>query len=514
VRFADILGLALSSLWQQKVRTALTLLGVVFGSFVLAASLSIDQGVQDTIVRESHRTDILRRITVRPRWGGTEADLPAEELEVKGNMSDARRQRLRQALVERKLRSGLRRPHVALTREKLRELADLDHVEAAVPVVWQSGFALLDGQAQPADVASVRPEEVACRERLVAGSFFDNPDEHAVVVSEFLLYRLGLTGEEAADQVVGKNLRLEFRPVQREGGIGIYLFKPDGGELTRDEAAALDKVRGQLPAVVLNLKLSATEKEVLGKALRPRPADSAAVSSEEFPIRGVVRLATEEERKGPWDPLRVEADVLLPFQTATDLCFRVPGLGQQGVDQAVVVVDREEHVKEVFGQIKEMGLDGHAALEFIDRERFMYLMIFGGMTCVAAVALLVAALGIANTMLMSVLERTREIGIMKAVGAGNGQLLLVFLVEGALLGLLGGALGLLLAWGASFPGDAWVRSLVSRDLKIELHEALFVFPPWLCGAVLLFAVVVTTLAAVYPARRAARVDPVTALRHE
>jgi putative ABC transport system permease protein len=136
------------------------------------------------------------------------------------------------------------------------------------------------------------------------------------------------------------------------------------------------------------------------------------------------------------------------------------------------------------------------------------------MTCVAAVALLVAALGIANTMLMSVLERTREIGIMKAVGAGNGHLLCVFLLEGALIGLCGGALGLLFAWGASFPGDAWVRSMVTRDLKIDLQESLFAFPPWLLLTVLLFAVAVTTAAAVYPARRAALVHPVAALRHE
>jgi putative ABC transport system permease protein len=144
----------------------------------------------------------------------------------------------------------------------------------------------------------------------------------------------------------------------------------------------------------------------------------------------------------------------------------------------------------------------------------MYTMIFGAMTSIAVIALLVAALGIANTMLMSVLERTREIGIMKAVGAGNGHLQLMFLVEGAIIGIVGGGLGLLLAWGSSYPADAWVRSMVSRDLKVELNEAIFVFPLWVTLAAPLFAALVTTLAAVYPARRAARVDPVAALRHE
>jgi putative ABC transport system permease protein len=161
-----------------------------------------------------------------------------------------------------------------------------------------------------------------------------------------------------------------------------------------------------------------------------------------------------------------------------------------------------------------MGFRAHSSLEFVEQQRLMYLLIFGGMTCVAAVALLVAAIGIANTMLMSVLERTREIGIMKAVGASNGHLQFIFLVEGAIIGLLGGNVGMILAWTASFPGDAWVRSTVSRDLKIELHEPIFVFPAWITATVLLFAVLVTTLAAVYPARRAAKVDPVAALRHE
>jgi ABC-type lipoprotein release transport system permease subunit len=72
----------------------------------------------------------------------------------------------------------------------------------------------------------------------------------------------------------------------------------------------------------------------------------------------------------------------------------------------------------------------------------------------------------------------------------------------------------LAAWGLSFPADAWIRSMISRDMKIELKESLFVFPLWLTTGVVAFAALVTTLAAVYPARRAARVEPLKALRHE
>ena len=136
------------------------------------------------------------------------------------------------------------------------------------------------------------------------------------------------------------------------------------------------------------------------------------------------------------------------------------------------------------------------------------------MTCVAGVALLVSSLGIANTMLMSVLERRREIGIMKAVGAANWQLQALFVLEGGLIGLVGGALGLLLAWLISFPGDGWVRSMVHRDMDINLSGSIFAFPDWIGTTVVLCTVGVTTVAALYPARRAATVEPVSALRHD
>jgi putative ABC transport system permease protein len=514
VRFADILGLAVSALWQQKMRTLLTTLGVIFGSFVLAASLSVGQGAQDTIQRESIRHDALRRMVVRPQWRGSTASPSKEKIQVKGEMTEAKRQRIRQAIVDYKLRFSANTPGVTLTPERLRTLAAMDHVEAVVPVVQQYGYAIFGTQAQPSSMASARPGDRFCLQRLVAGRFFETPADRAVVVSEYLLYRLGLADDAGVNGVVGKKLRLEIRAEPFQPGFGLYVRGPAGGEVSREETAALDKVRQQLPAALDKLDLTTGERDLLRKAAQggqPRPVE---VCAEDFVIVGVLRLPAAEERAGPWDPLKVDADVVLPVQTALDFFFRVAAHREQGVQEAVVFVDREENLKEVFQRVTGLGLNGYAALDFIERERLTFLLIFGAMTCVAAVALLVAALGIANTMLMSVLERTREIGIMKAVGAGNGHLQVIFLIEGMLIGIVGGGLGLLLAWGTSFPADSWVRSMVARDLKIELKESLFVFPPWLALMVVFFAVLVTTLAAVYPARRAARVNPIAALRHE
>lgn len=510
MRVTDLLGLPVAALWQQKSRTAMTTLGVVFGAFVLAASLSINQGVQQTIDRESRRGDVLRRINVYTR-GGTAAT-PEKEVRVAGKMSEARRERIRQALAAQ---HGGEKESVRLTPEMLAKLAALKHVEAVMPNPYQFGYGIFRDHSEGTDLAAARPEETAYHRRLVAGRFFNNPAERAAVVSELLLYQWGVVDEDDVEQVLGKTVRIEVRRFGQSPGINLYLVKPSRTPATREEEAALAKISAQLPTMLDKLDLSAVERELLQQAVGGRSSSSEEVYAEELPIVGVLREPNEAEQKERrwWESLGGEG-VVLPYQTAADFYFRVPEHREQGVNSALMFIDREENVKQVYQQIKKLGLSGNAAFEFIERERLMWLLVFGGMTCVAAVALAVAALGIANTMLMSVLERTREIGVMKAVGASGGQLQFIFLIEGALIGLVGGALGLLLAWAASLPGDAWVRSMVARDMNVKLQESIFVFPPWLSTAVMLFAVLVTTLAAVYPARRAAKVDPVAALRHE
>ncbi len=214
------------------------------------------------------------------------------------------------------------------------------------------------------------------------------------------------------------------------------------------------------------------------------------------------------------EPGDAEADVILPQQTGEGLFVRVARTAEYSFNRATIIVDSEENVRAVATQVFATGLRGHAFVEFIERERFQYLLIFYSMTVVAGVALLVAALGIANTMLMSVLERTREVGVMKAVGAADRHIRRIFLLEGGLIGVVGGILGMLLAWATSFPLDSWIRAMVNRQMHIELQESLFVFPAWITLGCIAFACVVTTGAAVYPAHRAARVNPIAALRHE
>lgn len=119
---------------------------------------------------------------------------------------------------------------------------------------------------------------------------------------------------------------------------------------------------------------------------------------------------------------------------------------KEGYSDAIVKVDSTENVLDIAEQIKTLGYQANTPQSFIEgvNSYFMILqIIFGG---VGAVALLVAAIGIANTMSMAILERTREIGLMKAVGATNRDVLSVFLGESAGIGLLGGLGGELAGW--------------------------------------------------------------------
>ena len=521
MRFADIFTMALAALGQQKVRTALTLLGVAVGSFVLVASLSIGIGVQGVIIKELRRNDQLRRITL---WGGvsSEPEVPAAELEVKGDMDDAKRERL-QSVLRRRLAWKYGRPKSPLTLERLKELARLDHVVSVFPDLYAAGRVILDKKAEDVQCTGIPADESHYRNRLIAGDFLPNNEGKGVVVNEYLLYRMGITSESAVSQALGKPLRLEFRGYQRSPLTLINLLNPGAGKVSLEESQVLEKVIRQLPSSLEKLDLTTPEQETLRALLKRQPVENNEnkwskdfLIAEEFTIIGVVRDPTQEELDAARIRMHVslDSDIILPLVTAEELFARMPYHTTDGFNAATVTVDSEENVKPMVQVLKDQGYNPFSLVEVLDHLKTNARLISLFTAFVAAIALLVACLGITNTMLMTVLERTHEIGVMKAVGAKNRHIELIFLVEGAALGLVGGGLGLLLAWLASFPGNAIGQSMIEKEAQTQLQHAVFVFPLWLTLGIPLFAALVTTVAAFYPARRAARINPILALRHE
>lgn len=177
-----------------------------------------------------------------------------------------------------------------------------------------------------------------------------------------------------------------------------------------------------------------------------------------------------------------------------------------------VRIDTPSQVQPAEDAIKQMGFSTFSLLDATrSLRRFftildMFLGIFGSL------ALAVALLGIVNTLVMAILERRREIGIMKAVGAGDGDIKALFFAEAGVMGFLGGLVGVSLGWAIGRVINAGTNIYLKRmDMTPERFWSV---PWWLVAAALAFAVVVSLGSGIYPASRAAKLDPVQALRYE
>lgn len=172
-----------------------------------------------------------------------------------------------------------------------------------------------------------------------------------------------------------------------------------------------------------------------------------------------------------------------------------------------VNVDEIDNVMAVQETIQSLGYQANSNIEWIESTQKQYANIQAMLGGIGAVSLLVAAIGIANTMMMSIYERTKEIGVMKVLGCDMHNIQGMFLIEAAYIGFIGGVAGLALSYGIS----AIINKVVAASGNMS---SLSYIPGWLAVSAVVFAVIIGMLAGFFPSRRAMKLSPLAAIRNE
>jgi len=452
MRFADAVEFALDSLRKRRLRTFLTASGVMIGIGALVSMISFGKGMQKNVSEAFKASGLFNTIMVMPAGAGIPLGDPDRPLRPPEKTA---------------------RADAVLDEAAVAEISRLPGVRMAYPEVNFPALVSLEGEEEFRLVQVIPAAVLASGTAQVRwGRSYASDNEEGVIVSRTLLRRLG-TSEPGAG--VGKTLRITSVSVDF----------------------------GQLAGLDLSTLFSGQKLPV-------------AREGYDFPIVGV----TDVNAFGG-GPGALQSDVLippgtarrikrLPFTSIWDL-LRMRG-GRLGYSAVSVKLESLADLERVASRVREMGFTTLAlADQFEEITRAFYVMDMI-LAAVGMIAIVVAALGIVNTMVMSILERFREIGVMKAVGAGDKDVKRVFFFESGAIGLVGGAAGCALGWATSLVINRIVNLLLARQGMP--HFDYFAFPLWIFVGAVAFSLLVSLVSGIYPARRAARVDPVVALRHD
>lgn len=248
----------------------------------------------------------------------------------------------------------------------------------------------------------------------------------------------------------------------------------------------------------------------------PSSASYSVISHEQrLKIVGISDLDPDSMRGS------ARARVFLPLKLAQDLHVMQPSnlrdttrvlSGVPSYTTVSVRVKSPRLVPSVEDAIRKMGFNTFSITDATKslRQFFAVLDLFLGIF--GSLALAVASIGIVNTLVMAILERRREIGIMKALGASDLDIKKLFFAEAGAMGLAGGAVGVALGWLIGHAINLGTNVYLKRQNFPP--EQIWAVTWWLIGGAILFAIVLSLISGLYPASRAARLDPVQALRYE
>ena len=439
----DIVLMGIRNLWRRKLRTLLTVLGVVIGASAIVIMISLSIGIQVATRKQLESYGDLNNIEA---WSGY-----GEKGEVK------------------------------LTEELYEKILALDGVEAATPIL-ETYVTFMCGKYELSDrVVGVNPEALSVFGiELSEGRLLNSEDEMGVIFSSRSLMRFQKPRKEGSG-----------------GGMMVYGgYYGRGGNEQEDEEPPVDVMSTKVRMIV-------GRKNSGDGSSRPKTYKIDAVGilskdnkTREFSYRNLMNIETVKR-------LKKEYDRQQDRDSKSEIQYEQVLIRAKDVDSA----------SEIVKEIEKMGLGVHSMSSYLkqmEESTKTIRMILGG---IGAISMLVAALMIANTMVMSIYERTREIGIMKVLGAGLGDIGQLFLVESALIGLVGGIIGIGSSYGISKLMNTFMGSgLFGRELPEG--AAISVIPFWLILLAIGFTSVVGLLSGLYPSIKAMRISALEAIKTE
>jgi len=455
----DLVELAGRNLREAKLRNSLTTLGIGVGVASLVAMLSLGVGLQRLATRQLGSSGLFDSIVVTSRQDFRGERRPQPEAKDAKPLDDGSRKSFTQI------------PNVVEVNPDIRVLGEYRF--AAPGKAEESHFAMTAALPASASRSDVFED--------FQGRFFSGANvPEAIIVYDFGRALLDLPDSQQRDE-----------------------------KLTPEQA---NQVLGR------EITFRYAERQPAGSPANAQPQEQTnfSVVHKEQKLKIVGIVSTE-----PYGAMRGNRGrVFIPMGLAESLNMiqpsdlrqvMQPGQGKTYI-ALIVRVAKSSQVLAVEDAIKKEGFTTFSILDASSNiARFFkildfFLGIFGSL------ALAVASLGIINTLIMAVLERRREIGIMKAIGASNGDVKSIFFYEAGVMGLFGGSLGVALGWTIGRIINLGANYYMQRQ---QLRPENFWYVPWwLVGAAIGFSIVVSLLAGLYPAARAAKLDPVQALRHE
>jgi putative ABC transport system permease protein len=467
MKLPDLAELALRNLRESFLRNSLTTIGISVGVASLVAMLSLGIGLQQLASRRLMKSGLFDTVVVTSRrdlrnFGREEergAPAPGESriLDEPTRVEIEHLPNVLEAYPDIRFITELRyedKPHLTMI--------------AALPPSAKSNdaFDTVQGQFFSSDIAPEAILQKTFAEELLGRTRTPGVDETNVT--------------ELAAPLLGKELTMRY--AQRE---------------TTPSATAHDDTTTPGGENLFDAAYSVVSRELKLK------------------IVGVADLDPESMR-GP-----TRARVFLPLKLAESLHVMQPTdlreISRAATDQPVYSsvsarVKNPSQVQTVESAIKKMGfntfsiLDASRSVQQFFKVLDVFLGIFGSL------ALAVACIGIVNTLVMAILERRREIGIMKAIGASDGDVKKLFFAEAGAMGILGGVVGVALGWAIGQVINLGTNIYLKRQSFPPEH--FWSVPWWLVAFAILFSFLVSLAAGLYPAGRAARLDPVQALRYE